>query len=276
MKNGTLFFLGLFAALAISWGAIVLGSHAQLGSLTPYHDEGDNYPVRAPGIASRGQLVYADLGCAACHTQQVRRPDFGSDKDRGWGDRQSVARDYIHQARPQLGASRLGPDLANLAGRKPSAPDEEDLLKFLYTGSPTHPAYKFLFENRHQVGERSSRSLRLTGKLAPEAGHEVVPSARAQALVAYLLSLNNAYAYPEAKPFQPPPQKGAGAHGKKPEAAAPEAKAATPATPKSGEAKAGTPAAATGKQPDTAPAKQGGDATPATAPDQKKKGEAKK
>ena len=40
-----------------------------------------------PGIAARGQLVYADLGCAQCHTQQVRRPDFGSDQERGWGER---------------------------------------------------------------------------------------------------------------------------------------------------------------------------------------------
>src|SRR4051812_17104657 len=134
MKNGPLFFIGLFAALVISWAGIVLASHYQIGSLTPYYDEGESqaFPQRATGIASRGQLVYADLGCASCHTQQVRRPDLGADQARGWGERQSVARDYIFQLRPQLGASRLGPDLANLAGRKPSAPDAEDLLKMLY------------------------------------------------------------------------------------------------------------------------------------------------
>src|SRR3954466_12733429 len=132
MKNGPLLLLGLLIAVMFSWAGLVLGAHKQLGSLTPYYDdtESSSFPSRPSGIAARGQAVYADLGCAACHTQQVRRPDFGSDQARGWGERQSVARDSIYQARPQLGASRLGPDLTNLAGRKPSAPDAEDLLKF--------------------------------------------------------------------------------------------------------------------------------------------------
>jgi cytochrome c oxidase cbb3-type subunit 2 len=79
MKNGPLFLLGLFVALAISFGAIVLGSHAQLGGLPAFFDdmEGQAFPQRTTGLAARGQLVYADLGCAACHTQQVRRPDYG-------------------------------------------------------------------------------------------------------------------------------------------------------------------------------------------------------
>ena len=206
MKNGPVFFLGLFAAVTISWAGIVLASHAQLGGLVPYFDdtEGKSFPERPAGIAARGQLVYADLGCASCHTQQVRRPGFGSDQARGWGDRQSVARDYIHQARPQLGGSRLGPDLTNLAGRKPSAPDAEDLLKLLYVGTPVHPRYQFLFETRPIVGEASAQALRLIGNLAPAAGFEVAPSERAQTLVAYLRSLNNTYEYPEARPAPAP------------------------------------------------------------------------
>lgn len=213
MRNGLLFFLGLFVALLFSWAGLVLASHAQLGALTPYFDEGEGstYPSRASGIASRGQLVYADLGCAACHTQQVRRPDFGSDKARGWGERQSVARDYIFQARPQLGASRFGPDLANLAARKPSAPDAEDLLKLLYSGTATHPSYRFLFEDREIVGQRSNSALRLTGSSAPAADREIVPSERAQALIAYLLSLNQSYVYPEARPLEKKAEAGHGA-----------------------------------------------------------------
>ena len=270
MKNGTLFFIGLFAALAISWGGIVLGSHAQLGSLAPYYDdgEGQSFPSRSPGIAMRGQLVYADLGCAACHTQQVRRPGFGSDQARGWGERQSVARDYIFQERPQLGASRIGPDLANLAGRKPSALDEEDLLKFLYTGSPTHPGYKFLFDDRQQIGEWSSRRLKLTGKLAPEAGHEVVPTERAQVLVAYLLSLNNAYTYPEARPVPPRAEKAVVGHDKKVDAGH-EKKTEATADKKAGPGQ--------DKKMEPAPEKRGEHPIPTAAPDEKKqKVEAKK
>ena len=205
MKNGPLFFLGLLAALAISWGAIVVGSNAQLGGLTPFYDEGESqsFPGRFPGVAARGQLVYADLGCASCHTQQVRRPGFGSDLERGWGERQSVARDYIFQPRPQLGALRLGPDLANFAGRK-NAPDAADLYRFLYNGSPTHPSYRFLFEERVANAESPAVALRVGQRT-------LAPTERAQSLVAYLLSLNTSYVYPEARPL--PPQAAEGAHG---------------------------------------------------------------
>lgn len=208
MKNGFFFFIGLLAAFAFGWGGVALGSHKQLGGLAPYYDDGESssFPARPPGLASRGQLVYADLGCASCHTQQVRRPDFGSDKARGWGDRQSVARDYIFQVRPQLGESRVGPDLANFAGRKPPVGDPE-LIEFLYTGivpggkAPTHPPYKFLFEDRVVAGETSAFAL--PARLGAAPGHQLVASERARTLVAYLQSLNTTYEFPEARPVAP-------------------------------------------------------------------------
>jgi cytochrome c oxidase cbb3-type subunit 2 len=220
MKNGPLFFLGLFVSLTLSWAGMVLLANHQLGALAPYYDENDSasFPLRPPGVAARGQLVYADLGCASCHTQQVRRPDFGSDQARGWGERQSVARDYIFQARPQLGSSRVGPDLTNLGARKP-AYDAEDLTKLLYTGiipgtkTVTHPPFTFLFDERPIVGETSKLAL----KTGASAGHQIVPSERAQSLVAYLLSLNNTYDYPESRPM--PAEKKEAAHGAKKEAA---------------------------------------------------------
>jgi cytochrome c oxidase cbb3-type subunit 2 len=202
MKNGFFLFLGLFAAIGLSWAGIVFGSYAQLGALAPYYDDSESqaFPQRPPGIAIRGQWVYRDLNCAACHTQQVRRPDFGSDQARGWGDRQSVARDYIFQPWVQLGQARIGPDLTNLQARKPTAPDEEDLMEMLYAGQGAMPAYRFLFENRAIVGQASEHALALTGALRPPPGREVVPTSRAIALVAYLQSLNTTYDYPEAKP----------------------------------------------------------------------------
>jgi cytochrome c oxidase cbb3-type subunit 2 len=205
MKNGLIFFLGLFAAIGISWAGIVVGSEVQLGGLAPYYDDsqGQSFPLPLPGQAAQGQLVYRDLNCAACHTQQVRRPDFGSDQARGWGDRQSVARDYIYQPFVQLGESRRGPDLANLAGRKPPY-DEADLLNLLYAGKGTMPAYRFLFTEEKIVGQTSEDALQLVGHLAPPAGTEVVPTSRAKALAAYLLSLNMAYDYPEARPYVAP------------------------------------------------------------------------
>lgn len=207
MKSNVVFFLGIFAALGLSWAFIVMGSNAQLGGLAPYYDDtqASTFPEWMPGEAARGQLVYRDLGCAACHTQQVRRPGLGYDQARGWGERQSVARDYIYQPAPQLGASRIGPDLTNLADRKPSAPDAEDLLKLLYTGGEGMPPYRFLFEER-KLGagaQPSDEALKLTGALEPREGTEIVPSRRALDLVSYLVNLKTTYDYPEALPVAP-------------------------------------------------------------------------
>jgi cytochrome c oxidase cbb3-type subunit II len=203
MKNGPIFFLGLFGSLALSWAGLVLGTNAQLGNLAPHFDENEAkaFPERVSGIAMRGELVYAQLGCAACHTQQVRRPDFGTDQLRGWGDRQSFARDYIYQPHVQLGELRVGPDLANLANRKPPY-NEEVLLDFLYNGIvfpnkvATHPTYKFIFDERVIVGERSRSALKLGGKTPVVGDLEIVPSEKAQSLAAYLLSLKSDYNYP--------------------------------------------------------------------------------
>ncbi len=201
MKNGFLFFFGLFLALGLSWAGLVLGTNAQLGDLKPHYDdlEGKAFPLRASGVAARGQLVYQDLGCASCHTQQVRRPDYGADQARGWGDRQSVARDYVQQGRPLLGNSRVGPDLANFGVRAEAAgKTATDLLVDLYNGSEGMPAYRFLFETREIVGESSAKAL--VG--AAPAGYEVVPTERAESLAAYLLSLKQTYAFAEAHPYE--------------------------------------------------------------------------
>jgi cytochrome c oxidase cbb3-type subunit 2 len=212
VKNNFIFFLGLVAALGLSWAGIVLGSNAQLGGLAPYYDDSDQttYPQWLAGQAARGQLVYKDLGCVACHTQQVRRPGFGSDQERGWGDRQSVARDYIYQPFPQLGSSRLGPDLANVGDRKPTPPDAVDFLTLLYKGSGGMPSYRFLFEKR-RIGvdaQPSQAALQLTGSLKPADGWEIVPTTRATALAAYLVNLKNPYTYPEAAPAPVPKAEG--------------------------------------------------------------------
>jgi cytochrome c oxidase cbb3-type subunit 2 len=303
VKNNFLFFIGVFAALLISWLGIVVGSNAQLGSLPPYYDDnaGGTFPEWMPGIAAEGQLVYRDLGCVACHTQQVRRPGFGSDTARGWGDRQSVARDYIYQPFPQIGSSRVGPDLTNLGDRKVPY-DSDDLLNMLYSGSQGMPSYRFLFESR-QVGKNaqvSDKALKLTGGLKPEAGWEIVPTRRAVALVGYLVNLKTSFTYPEAAPFTPPKPEGDAAKAATAPAPAPAAgnpsppaataapapgAAATPApsaaanpstpaaptTPAPGAAATPAPStaaapapAATGQSPSTTPAPSGA-ATPAPA-----------
>jgi cytochrome c oxidase cbb3-type subunit 2 len=211
MRNGFVFFLGLFAAFALSWAGVVMWPNWQLGRLAPLFDEteGKAFPLRVSGLATQGRLVYEDLGCATCHTQQVRRPDFGSDKARGWGDRQSVARDYVYESPVQLGESRVGADLANVGNRKP-AYDAEDLYRLLYSGVGGMPSYRFLFQSVDLTGRQpSDYAVSLRGAAAPAPGVEIIATLRARALVAYLLSLNHPYEYPEARPVEPAAAEGA-------------------------------------------------------------------
>ncbi|HZP60508.1 MAG TPA: cbb3-type cytochrome c oxidase subunit II [Opitutaceae bacterium] len=199
MKSSPLFFLCLFAAMGLSVTVFVFGTNAQYGGLSPYLDENESatFPQQPPGTADRGRMVYQDLGCAACHTRQVRRADFGSDKERGWGERQSVARDYIYDSRVLLGDVRVGPDLTNFGGRAAaSGMDAAQLMVFLHNGKGAMPAYPFLFEKRQVNGQPVAGALTLPG----QSGYELVPTPRVQALAAYLLSLKSDHDYPETRP----------------------------------------------------------------------------
>ena len=202
MKNGALFFLGVFGAIALSWGGVVLASSHQISKIQPYYDtlESQFYPYKQAGIAAEGEQVYKSMGCAACHTQEVRRPGLGYDDLRGWGKRQSVARDYIYESTPPLGELRRGPDLTNFGPRAVKLGlDETHLLTQLYLGSAGMPPYRFLFERQKVIGEPLSSALPINA--GP--GYQIIPSYHAKALVAYLLSLKQDYVYPEAQPLEP-------------------------------------------------------------------------
>ena len=119
MKNMGLIFLGVFIAIGLSFTGLILTSQIQFGYLEPIAmEEGEvPQPRNIVGTAQQGKLVYQDLGCIYCHSQQVRRKGFGADYERGWGDRQSVPRDYIMQKRVLLGTMRTGPDLMTVGTR---------------------------------------------------------------------------------------------------------------------------------------------------------------
>ena len=58
------------------------------------------------------------------------------------------------------------------------------------------PAYKHLYKLQKIQGPVSERALKLTGKFAPPDGYEVVPTAEADRLVEYLLSLKKDFPVP--------------------------------------------------------------------------------
>jgi cytochrome c oxidase cbb3-type subunit 2 len=197
MKNNPVLFIGVFGSLALSWVAVVWGSHVQTDKLGLQYDPLENVanPAPLPGVAARGQLVYQDLGCGACHTQQIRRQTYAYDIARGWGERQSVARDYMLQSRPQFGLTRQGPDLTNYQIRaSKDGITAAKLHEKLYTGSKVMPSFAFLYTEEPVSGEKSNRAL----SLATPRGSQLVASERAESLVAYLLSLKQDYALPEA------------------------------------------------------------------------------
>lgn len=207
MKHMPLLFLGIFFVIAFSFTGIVLVNNRDFAQMKPIAmEEGDEtWPQAISGLAQQGKEVYISQGCLYCHSQQVRRKGFGSDFERGWGDRQSVPRDYILQKRVQLGTSRTGPDLMTIGQRQPSA---EWHYLHLYNPQFTSPEsvmppFRYLFETRKiRNGQPAADALRIPANFPeeqPPEGYEIVPTDRGRALVAYLLSLKLQYELPESR-----------------------------------------------------------------------------
>lgn len=203
MNRLTTLLSGIFLVFLASWLGLVAYPATRLGRLTPVADadSGGTLPPAYSGQAVAGQGIYAREGCVSCHSQQVRQRSItGSDLGRGWGVRPSVARDYLRDSTAFLGSSRIGQDLSNIGIRQA---DANALYLHLYAPqavSPgsTMPSYRYLFEVRRIQGQRSDEALALTGPYAPKPGYEVIPTADAKNLVAYLLSLRHDYPLPEA------------------------------------------------------------------------------
>jgi cytochrome c oxidase cbb3-type subunit 2 len=100
-----------------------------------------------------------------------------------------------------LGTMRTGPDLTNIGERQADAAWH---YRHLYNPQITSPGsimppHAFLFDVR-TIGQagRSTNALVLEGPFAPPAGQEVIPTRRAEQLVAYLRSLKSSGDLPEA------------------------------------------------------------------------------
>ena len=197
MNNGPLLFLGILATLASSFWGLLLAPQLQIGSQQPIVLEatGETYPQPRPGMAQQGAEVYRSLGCAGCHSQQVR--GFGGDRERGFAPRISVAQDFLHDAPVQLGSLRVGPDLANYGSLHTN---DAQILLHLYAPQKAMPGsimppYRFLFETHdattNTVPAEGSFVLKDENKL-------VVPKPDALKLSAYLRSLKADVALYEA------------------------------------------------------------------------------
>ena len=112
--------------------------------------------------------------------------------------RSNTLRDYLGEKFTPLGVQRIGPDLTNYGWRAPAAAVIHRKLYAPHSLNDwsTMPAYKHLYKLQKIQGPASERALKLTGKFAPPAGFEVVPTAEADRLVEYLLSLKKDFPVP--------------------------------------------------------------------------------
>lgn len=218
------FILCLAAAFGCAWLFGVIIPFIKMRNLQPIAlnleldgAEGFFYPKRGGAIAN-GARVYGENGCYLCHSQLVRptyagndmyRPDQGglaNDPERGDTRRETNAYDFEGEKFAQLGASRIGPDLANVARRYELAvlkKGEGDVATRFYAHlydprlDPQErraicPSHKFLFKNRTIMGQRPTDALPFGGSDTTV----LVPGSDAKALVSYLMSLSK---------DQPPP-----------------------------------------------------------------------
>ena len=231
------FILGLAASFGLAWLFVVVVPFVKMRNLEPItlSKEVDGaagifYPKRSGRIVN-GAKVYAQNGCYLCHTQVVRptyagndmyRPDWGGlakDPERGDTRRETNAYDFEGETFAQIGSTRMGPDLANLARRldaavaaKGSGDPAALLYAHLYDPrrSPdnrksTCPSYRFLFNRREIKGQPSIEALPFGG----DATTELLPSSDAKALVSYLLAMKKDQPVPAALNFTPPDPKAA-------------------------------------------------------------------
>ncbi len=137
-------------------------------------------------LEAEGREVYAGNGCGYCHTQQVR--PLPEDKVFG---RPSAPGDFTYQTPELLGSERTGPDLTNVGNRR------GEIWQYIHLYDPRAvsprsimPDFRFLFRVVDKV-PKGETAVPLPPKFAPAHG-KVIPTQKAKALVAYLMSLKQA------------------------------------------------------------------------------------
>ncbi|MBM3835191.1 MAG: hypothetical protein FJ403_18340 [Verrucomicrobia bacterium] len=199
----------VLASAGTNKAALASGLRAARPGLTPA--EVSQIMEQAPKPVLQG-LTRAEAETALKHLTvpdakaEIILVPTGPDIERGWGRRMSVAQDYLFDQPLMLSKQRIGPDLTTIAARQR---DPSWHLLHLYNpqskvNGSTMPPYRFLFEKRKIGRHPSPDALQLTGEDAVEPGYEVVPTERARALVAYLLSMDAQFGLFEAPlPVEP-------------------------------------------------------------------------
>jgi len=204
LRTTMLIYAGVLFTVLASLVGLVIEPERQLGGLEQADVEIDAvtgetapYPRQLEYGEALGRQVYISMGCIYCHSQQVRPEGFGADFERGWGNRRTVAQDYILDQPHLLGTMRTGPDLANIAVRQPSY-DWHHLHLYnprLTSPGSIMPAFAFMYEEV-EVAEGDDPP---DGAVAiPNTdGAYIVPKRDAEHLYDYLMTLDRQVELPE-------------------------------------------------------------------------------
>ncbi|MEE2947046.1 MAG: cbb3-type cytochrome c oxidase subunit II [Verrucomicrobiota bacterium] len=155
-----------------------------------------------PADASKARNFLAAAGASVdvqvrFRGEDLMQHDILNPEGRGWGRRRSVAQDYLFAEPPMLGSVRIGPDLANVGARY----SRDVLMRILLNPAiiwknSKMPQHRFLFEEAAE--DEQGQHIIHDGDKAYK------PTAHAEALVDYLLSLKAAnYPLLEAPIDQP-------------------------------------------------------------------------
>jgi len=146
-------------------------------------------------LQREGLHVFINNGCQYCHTQQVRpiKMDANLGRPSAPGDYARLHRRNIWQQTPAvLGSERTGPDLSNIGKRQPSA-----TWQYMHLYNPRSvnkksimPSFSWMFKVEKNP-PKNATVVPIPKGYGPKNG-SVVPTHRAKALVAYLLSLKQA------------------------------------------------------------------------------------
>jgi len=201
------FILGITATFFVPWLCLIVIPYNKMKAkpLEWTDDETGKlytYPAGKPNIFKQGQIIYAQEGCAHCHTQMIRptymgyeswRPDFGKEGtvELPIRIRETRSGDYDGEQFAYLGVQRIGPDLSNVGYRHDEQWHHEHLFNPQSKRSfSMMPSFRHLYDKRKIKGQKSDSALTNTELEDDEVGeYEIVPTERAEALVGYLMTL---------------------------------------------------------------------------------------
>ena len=202
------FILGITACFFFPWLCLVVIPHSKMNADIQEWTDADTgavnaFPAGKPNIFRQGQIVYAQEGCASCHTQMIRptymgfeswRPGFGKEGtiEEPVRTRETRLGDYYGEEFAYLGNQRIGPDLSNVGYRYDEAWHHEHLyLPQSKRDFSLMPSFRHLYKKRKIRAQKSELALKNIEWSDDEEAqnYEIVPTDRAKALVGYLMTL---------------------------------------------------------------------------------------